>query len=96
MPILIVFSSRAPTSLTLNLLSKAILEIVDIGSTIRSSMTIYVTTPFTKPPSASDDEVEDEDKELEEAFFCLNKFYQGTHFTNSKLRRSGLRILCNM
>ncbi|GER44564.1 S-locus lectin protein kinase family protein [Striga asiatica] len=49
------FSFKAPTSLILNLLSRVILEIVDIGDTAKSSITIYVTTPFTNPPSAPDD-----------------------------------------
>ena len=48
------FSSRFPTSLTLKLLSRVILEIVDKGFTTRLSITMYVTTPFTYPPSLED------------------------------------------
>ncbi|GER43631.1 diacylglycerol O-acyltransferase 1, partial [Striga asiatica] len=45
------FSSKAPTSLMLSLFNKVMLEIADIGMTTKSSITIYVTTPFTNPPS---------------------------------------------
>lgn len=49
-PKLTTFSSKAPTFVTLHLLSIAIPEMVDMGVTTKSSITIYVTTPLTQPP----------------------------------------------
>ncbi|GJM99422.1 hypothetical protein PR202_ga16518 [Eleusine coracana subsp. coracana] len=45
-----VISSSAEQSLTLNCLSSMMAEMVDMGATVRSSMTRYVTTSFTYPP----------------------------------------------
>nr|CAB3457762.1 unnamed protein product [Digitaria exilis] len=48
-----VISSNAEQSLTLNFLSNIIAEMVDMGTTVRSSITRYVTTSFTYPPPPS-------------------------------------------
>ena len=51
MPNSTTFSSRVPISLTLNLSRRLIIAVLDNGSTTRSSITMYVTTPSTYPPS---------------------------------------------
>jgi hypothetical protein len=46
-----IFSWRKLTSFTLKVLRRVMLEMVDMGSTVKSSITIYVTTPLTYPVS---------------------------------------------
>ena len=50
-------SSRAPICLTLNLLSRVILEIVDMGFTSKSSIIMYVNHSFHVPSTTREEPV---------------------------------------